>query len=523
MAQRITIPRWLRWTGIIVAVLVLGVLLAAAVMDEPLRGYIERNANAQLDGYHLRIGKLDLHPLNLSLDLEDVALIQTAQPDPPMVVIPTWHASLQGSQFLRGQVVSDHALERPAIHFTRIQAKEEAEDPKKKAWQDTIQEIYPVSINKLTVHDAAVTYFDQPKAKPLNLSHLNVELDNITNRKGDRTYPSDIRLETDVFEHGHLNADGGLNFLMKPMLGLNVNVTIENMPLRDLVALTGRYNVQLTDGTLAAHGRLEYSNTTKTADIQDFVVDKVKADYVYREQPRDAKKRQQVAETAKDAHDDPTMTVTVAHGKVLQSELGFVNASARPAYRVFMTDLNTELDHFSTNLRELSGGDAVVKVTGRFMGTGRTVVAGTFRPEQPNPDFDLGVQIVKTELKSFNKVLKAYADMDLAKGTLSFFSQLSIKRGQVAGYVKPIFKDVEVYDPEQDRDKAMTKKVYEAVIGGVMDLLKNRPRQQVAAETDLSGPVPNPRADTWKIVGTLIQNAFFQAILPGLEKEYGKA
>jgi hypothetical protein len=113
--------------------------------------------------------------------------------------------------------------------------------------------------------------------------------------------------------------------------------------------------------------------------------------------------------------------------------------------------------------------------------------------------------------------------MDVAKGNLSFFSELSIKNGQVQGYVKPIFKDVEVYDPKQDTDKALTKKVYEAVVGGVVELLKNEPRQQVAAETDVSGPVPSPRADTWQIVGTLIQNAFFKAILPGLEKEYGKA
>ena len=522
MAQRITIPRWLRWTGLLVGLLVLGLLLAAAVMDEPLRGYIERNSNQQLEGYQLRIGKLDLHPLNLSLDLEDVTLIQTAQPDPPLATIGTWHASLQWSQLVRGHVVSDHALDRPTIHFTRSQAKEEARDPRKKDWQDMIQEVYPVTINKLTIHDADITYFDHPKAKPLHLSHLTIDIGNITNRASDQLYPSDIKLETDVFEEGHVKVDGGVNLLMKPVLGVNVNVTIENMPLRDLVALTGRYNVHLTDGTLAAQGRVEYSNTTKTADIQDFLVDKVKADYIYRAHPRDAEKREQVAQTAKEAHDDPTITVTVAHGKVLHSELGFVNKSARPEYRVFMTDLNTELDHFSTNLRELSGGDAVVKVTGQFMGTGRTVVAGTFRPEKPNPDFDLDVQIVKTDLKSFNKVLKAYADMDLAKGHLSFFSQLSIKKGQVDGYVKPIFKDVEVYDPEQDRDKATTKKVYEAVIGGVMHLLKNRPRQQVAAETDISGPVPNPRADTWKIVSTLIQNAFFQAILPGLEKSMAR-
>jgi len=520
MAQANIVPRWLRWTGLILAILIVGVLIAASLMDGPIRGYIERHANQQLEGYQLRIGKLDLHPLNLSLDIEDVALIQTAQPEPPMVVIPKWHASMQWSQLFRGNVVSDHALERPAIHFTRTQAKEEAKEKREKQWQDAIQQIYPVSINKLNITDADVTYFDHPKAKPLHLSRLQLEADKISNRLSDEEYPSDLRLETDVFESGHIKVNGAVNFLVKPILGLNVDVTIDEMPLRDLVALTGRYNVQLTEGTLALDGRVEYSPSKKTADIKDVLVENVKADYVFRQTLSDEKKRQEVADTAKQVHKDPTITVKVAHGKVLHSELGFVNVSARPEYRAFMADVNAEVEHFSTNLRDLSGGDAVVKLTGRFMGTGRAVVAGTFRPEKPDPDFDLGVQIVKTDMKSFNKVVRAYADMDVAKGNLSFFSELSIKNGHVSGYVKPIFKDVELFDPKQDNDKAWTRKIYESVIEGVVELLKNQPHQQVAAETDLSGPVANPGADTWQIVGTLIQNAFFRAILPGLEKEH---
>jgi hypothetical protein len=419
--------------------------------------------------------------------------------------------------------VSDHQVEGPAIHFTRVQAKEEAKEKHAKVWQDTIQEISPITINRLEIKDADVTYFDHPKAKPLHLSHLNLVANHITNRQGEKEYPSDIQLDTDVFDSGHIKAEGGANLLLKPVLGVNVDVTIDKMPLKDLVALTGRYNLQLREGTLGAQGRIEYAPSKKIADIRSFLVENVKADYVFRQHPQDEKKRTEVADTAKDVHKDPTITVKVAHGKVLHSELGFVNVSASPEYRVFMADLNAELDHFSTNLRDLSGGDAVVKLTGRFMGTGRTVVAGTFRPEKPNPDFDLNVQIIKTNMKSFNNVLRAYGDVDVAKGNFSFFSELSTKQGRVEGYVKPIFKDVEVYDPKQDTDKAWTKKVYEAVVGGVVELLKNEPRQQVAAETEVTGPVPSPRADTWQIVGTLIQNAFFKAILPGLEREYGKA
>ena len=114
------------------------------------------------------------------------------------------------------------------------------------------------------------------------------------------------------------------------------------------------------------------------------------------------------------------------------------------------------------------------------MGTGRTVAAGTFGRENPDPAFDLDVRIVKTELKSFNEVLRAYANIDVSKGAFSFFSRLSVKDGQVTGYVKPIFGNVEVYDPKQDEDKAVTRKLYEAVVGGVVELLKNPRTEQVA-------------------------------------------
>ena len=64
----------------------------------------------------------------------------------------------------------------------------------------------------------------------------------------------------------------------------------------------------------------------------------------------------------------------------------------------------------------------------------------------------------------------------------------------------------------------MTKKMYEAVVGGVLGLLENRPRNDVATETDLSDPVENPHANPWVIIERLVQNAFFKAILPSFGK-----
>jgi hypothetical protein len=55
-------------------------------------------------------------------------------------------------------------------------------------------------------------------------------------------------------------------------------------------------------------------------------------------------------------------------------------------------------------------------------------------------------------------------------------------------------------------------------VGGVAKLLENQPRKEVATRADISGPVGNPRSNTWAVIGRLIENAFFRAILPGFER-----
>jgi hypothetical protein len=241
--------------------------------------------------------------------------------------------------------------------------------------------------------------------------------------------------------------------------------------------------------------------------------------YVYQEETKSKQRRQleRGAEQAAKAHRDPSLVFKVDHGKILNSEVGFINRSANPDYRLFLADVNADVDNFSNRLEE---GTGVVKITGKFMGSGPTVVTGTFRPEKPRPDFDLSVNIIKTDVKTLNPVLRAYGDTDVHHGKFALFSELSVKNDRIDGYVKPLFQDVDAYDPKKDKDKALSSRLYKAVIDGVTSLLENVPRDEVATKGDVSGPVDNPHASTWQIIGKLVQNAFFNAILPGFE---GKA
>jgi hypothetical protein len=82
-----------------------------------------------------------------------------------------------------------------------------------------------------------------------------------------------------------------------------------------------------------------------------------------------------------------------------------------------------------------------------------------------------------------------------------------------------MFRDVNVYDPRQDRKKNVFRKMYEGVVGAMAQLLENRRRDEVATVARISGPVDNPKSSTLQIIGGLLRNALFDAILPGFQEQ----
>jgi hypothetical protein len=504
--------------AIVLALFIAGVFIAASLIDEPLRRYIERQANEKLDGYELSVARLDLHPIGLSIDLQGVVLTRTTSGNLRFLEVPHWTASVQWTDLLRGEVVTDHDMQGPIIQLP--QTTEERAEKKLEAWQDAATSIYPITINRLVIHDGRLLYGGK-RGEPIRLEHIDVEAKNIRNvasKSGGQ--PSELHVSAQLAEQGHIQMDGHADLFAKPNPAFDVELRLQRVELKHLLPVTGRYNVQLRSGALDMSGRMQHSSQATVMAIDTFILDDAKIDYVHAAATKDIERThvKKGAERAKEAHTDPTVQLKVEHGKILHSEIGFVNKAVSPDYRVFMTDMNVDLDSLSNRLEE---GTGVVKMTGKFMGSGPTVVTGRFRPEKPRPDFDLDVKIIKTQVKSFNDLVQAHGDVDTKSGTFAFFSELSVKNNRIDGYVKPFLKDVEVYDPAQDKDKALTHKVYEAVIGGVLGLFENAPRDEVATVTDLSGPVENPQANTWQIVGKLVQNAFFEAILPSFEERMG--
>lgn len=502
-------------------------ILAAFLIDEPLRNWTERTVNDHVQGYHVTIGELALHPLTLSVDLHEVLVRQDIHPDPPIAAMPRVTADARFAPLLSGKVAADVRIDGPVFSATRQQvngALRRLNSPKAQdteGWQDRLREAIAFEAALHLTNGHFVYDEGKPDSVPIRIQRFDVEAVNLTNRPADGdNRPTVLRVNAQLADESQIELNGRGDLLAKPQPVIETDLKIQRLQLKHLLPVVQRYNLQVGDGALDLAGRIEHSNRATIVSIDELLLDRARIDYVHSAATSHTEKRRakKVADKAKEANRNPSIKIMVEHGKVQNSEMGFVNQAASPDYRVYISEMNLEMDNFSNRLEE---GTGTVKVTGKFMGSGPTVMKGTFRPEKPNPDFDLHVKIVKTKVVAFNEMLRAYGDADTKAGTFAFFSELSVKDNRIEGYVKPLLKDVEVYDPAQDKDKTMTRKIYEAVVGGVLGLMENAPRDEVVTVTDLSGPVESPQANTWQVVEKLVQNAFFKAILPGFERGTG--
>jgi hypothetical protein len=202
--------------------------------------------------------------------------------------------------------------------------------------------------------------------------------------------------------------------------------------------------------------------------------------------------------------------------KLTDATVGLVNKDTTPNYRVFIANTDLIIQNFSNQKSE---GYGHAHLTGRFMGSGQTTVDLVMRAENNGPDVSLNAKIENTDVRAMNDILRAHAKVDVASGVLSVYSEIVVKNARVKGYVKPLFKDLDVYDKEQDEDKKLGAKLKEKAADVVAKVFKNRKRDEVATIGKLEGPLENPKANTWEVLVNLVRNAFFQAILPGFERQ----
>lgn len=503
--------------GIVVLALLL--VVASFSVNEPLRARMERSLNAELQGYTVQLRALAFSPLGFSITLKDLTISQNAHPQPPVARFPELRASVYWQALLRGRLLADFVVRQPYLRIDRTQLRQEVASDialKDEGWQRALQAIYPLKINDFRIENGELTYIDDDPNRPLHISQLNLVADNIRNvHSAERVYPSNVHVEAVIFESGKLLVDGQANFLAVPWAAINADIALEQVQLDYFKPMLARINLWITGGALWANGHVEYAPQAQSFHLRNLTLRDVELDYVHSERTAAEEKTRatEVGRLAAQISREPLQLFRVDELYIANSTVGYVDHSEKPGYRVFMEKSDLVIKNLSN---QEADGPASLEIKGAFMGSGTAALQAISTPGTPHRDLDVWVTIEKTQLRSLNSLLRTVGDFDVVAGELTLYSQIAIKKGDISGYVKPIFMDTQVYSRQQDAEKPWLHRVYERLIGGTETVLQNG-AGEVATTVEISGRASDPETSTWRLAMGLIKNAFIKAVAHGFE------
>ncbi len=502
-----------------VLALALAVMFADVLLAGPIRTWAERTINASLQGYTVRIGRARPHIWKLALTLDDLVLTQKRHPDPPVADFGALEFSLQWSQLVQFKVAADLTLLRPALHLNLAQIQEEANSHvslKDQGWQRAVESIYPFKLDRVRVQDGSLLYLAaDPTSKPLQLTRIAMTAKNIRNMAAGRgSYPSPVTLEGMLFDTGKVQFKGAADFLREPFSAAMGEIRLDRVPLDRLTPLAQDYQLRTKGGLLSASGTVEYTPETQKAHLTEVRFDDLRVDYITSKatQRQEQEHAKQALRLAKDVRNAPHLLLRVDALELNHSQIGFMDESAQPPYRLFMSDVSLRLDNLSNQANQ---GRSPFHAQGEFMGSGKTVVSGSFQSTAKPADFAVHLQLDDAKLTDLNPFLLAQTGVDVADGLFSVYTELTVKNGRVEGYLKPLVKNLKVYDKRKDKAKPLGKRVEMHLLQWMANLLKNRSTHRVATITRISGATSDPKLSEWEAIRKLIGNGLFRAILPG--------
>lgn len=135
-----------------------------------------------------------------------------------------------------------------------------------------------------------------------------------------------------------------------------------------------------------------------------------------------------------------------------------------------------------------------------------------------DPTFDMNLELKNAQLSKLNDFFKAYANLDVHKGTFGMYMEMAAKDKKYIGYIKPFIADLDVAGPE-DRKDSFFNKLWESLAQVVGNLLENDKTDKIATKIPIMGEYGDHTVGTWYAIFAALRNGFVQAIYPALDNQ----
>jgi len=208
------------------------------------------------------------------------------------------------------------------------------------------------------------------------------------------------------------------------------------------------------------------------------------------------------------------LPITLDEVRIDNGRITFHNFTSKPPVDMQATQVNASVFNL-TNVVDVKGRrDARFEGKALLLGHAPLETNATFDPLSNFEEFEFRLRVKDIELKRMNDFAAAYGKFDFNAGHGDVVIEAQANKGQLKGYIKPLLRDVDVFNWQQDvanEKKSIFRSVWEALVGTTETVLKNQPKNQFATRVELSGSVHKQDISAFQAFLQILRNGFIQA------------
>jgi uncharacterized protein DUF748 len=186
---------------------------------------------------------------------------------------------------------------------------------------------------------------------------------------------------------------------------------------------------------------------------------------------------------------------------------------------VYVSHFEASIDNLSNIRRETDPLVTKVQATGMVMDQAKLEYKMTLDPFSYRPTFHLAIRLLGLDVTTINDLALTYGKFDFKRGWLDLVLETDAKEGQLTGYVKPLFRNLRVFNLTRDlKEDNLLQFFWQALVGFTASILKNQSRDQFGTLIPFTGDASGATTkDIFATIGNILRNAFVRAYLPRLE------
>jgi len=209
--------------------------------------------------------------------------------------------------------------------------------------------------------------------------------------------------------------------------------------------------------------------------------------------------------------------IDITYLKITNGSVRYQDLTKQPKVDLFITNMHV----VASGLRNRAGEKgkefpAEISIDGETLGGGKLKLLVVADPLADQPHFHLSAKLDDVNLPDLNESLRAYANVDVGRGTFRMAAEMAGKDGGFQGYVKPFFEDLDFRNLE-DKKKNVLNHIWERIVAGIAWLVKNKERDQVGTRIPFQGRFGDPQVGLLTTIRNLFRHGFIRAFNPTLE------